>query len=67
MKKFFTMRMAKHLNKLPGDLVDALSLVTFKVKLDWFEQPDLVEDVPAHCRGDWTRGPSGSLPTQTIL
>ena len=19
------------------------------------EQPDLVEDVPAHCRGDWTR------------
>ena len=21
------------------------------------EQPDLVEDVPAHCRGGWTRWP----------
>ena len=31
------------------------------------EQPDLVEDVPAYCRGGWTRWPFLSLPTQTIL
>ena len=34
MKKFFTMRMVKHWDKLPGEVVDAPSLETFKVKLD---------------------------------
>ena len=32
-----------------------------------FEQPGLVEGVPAHGRGVVTRWPVTSLPTQTIL
>ena len=33
-KTFFTMRMVKHWNKLPREVVDAPSLETFKVRLD---------------------------------
>jgi len=33
-KIFFTMRMMKHWDKLPREVVDALSLETFKVRLD---------------------------------
>ena len=33
-KKFFTMRVVKHWNKLPGEVVDAPSLETFKAGLD---------------------------------
>ena len=33
-KKFFTVRMVRHWHRLPGDVVDALSLETFKVRLD---------------------------------
>jgi len=37
---------------LPREVVDAPSLETFKDRLDGaLEQPDLVEDVSAHCRG----------------
>ncbi|KAK4816702.1 hypothetical protein QYF61_020586, partial [Mycteria americana] len=32
-KKFFTMRMVKHWNRLPTELVDAPSLETFRVRL----------------------------------
>ena len=31
---FFTTRIVKHGNVLPGDVVDALSLEVFKVRLD---------------------------------
>lgn len=33
-KKFFTMRMVRHCKRLPRDIVDALSLVLLKVKLN---------------------------------
>ncbi|KFV44762.1 hypothetical protein N341_07515, partial [Tyto alba] len=32
-KKFFTMRVVKHLNKLPKEVVDAPSLEAFKFRL----------------------------------
>jgi len=33
-KKFFTMRMVKHWNRLPREAVDAPSLEVFKARLD---------------------------------
>ncbi|KFR12521.1 hypothetical protein N306_04601, partial [Opisthocomus hoazin] len=33
-KKFFTMRVVKHWNRLPGKVVDAPSLEVFKARLD---------------------------------
>jgi len=32
--KFFTVRVMKHWHRLPGDIVEALSLETFKTRLD---------------------------------
>ncbi|KFP16541.1 hypothetical protein Z169_14835, partial [Egretta garzetta] len=33
-KKFFTMKVVKHWNRLPGEVVEAPSLEAFKARLD---------------------------------
>ncbi|PKU35625.1 hypothetical protein llap_14069 [Limosa lapponica baueri] len=51
-KKFFTLRMVRHCNRFPREVVDAPSLG----QIGWgFEQPGLVGGVPAHGRGVGTR------------
>jgi len=51
-KKYFTLRVVKHWNRLPRDVVNAPSLETFRGQVGrGSEQPGLAEDVPAYCRG----------------
>jgi len=62
-EKFFAVRVVRHQTRLPREAVAAPSLAMFKARLG-LEQPDLVEDVPAHGRGLGTRRSFMSLPTQ---
>lgn len=45
------MKLVKNLNRLPREVVDAPSMEINMARLDGAEQPDLVEHIPAHCRG----------------
>jgi len=55
-KKFFTVSVVGHWNRLPRAVVDAPSLKVFQGQGGCgFEQPGLVEGVPAHGRGVGTR------------
>jgi len=49
--KIFTMRVVKCWNKFPGEVVKTPSLETCKARLDGAQQPGLIEDIPARCRG----------------
>ena len=47
------MKVMKHWNRLPREVVDVPSIEVFKGQVgQGSEQPDLLKDVPAHCRGD---------------
>lgn len=46
--KHFTMRVVRHLNRLPRETVDEPSLEVFKARLDSLKQEGLVERVPDH-------------------
>jgi len=52
-KKFFTLRVVRHWDRLPREAVDAPSV---QDQAGWgFEQPGLVEGAPTHDRGVGTR------------
>ena len=48
-KRFFTVRVVRHWNRLPSKVVNVPSLEAFKARLD--EALSLVKGVPAYSRG----------------
>ena len=64
-KKFSMIRVMKHWNRLLREAMDASSPGSAQGQAGWsFEQKDLVEHVPAHCK---VVGTTRSLPAQTVL
>ena len=59
------MRMVKHWNRLPSDVVDVPGDFQGQAGSDP-GQPDLSMDVPVHCRGVGPDGFYGFLRTQTV-
>jgi len=52
-KKFFTMRVVKHWNKLPREAVDAPSLEVFKARLDGALSNLLSGRCPCPWQAEW--------------
>ena len=57
-KKSSTVRVVRHWNRLPSDVVDVLSLETLKVRLDKALGSLLQLCCPCSLQGSWTRWPS---------
>jgi len=67
-KKFFTLRVLRHWHRLPRGLLRMPLSGSVQGQVGrGFEQPGLVEGVPAHGRGLGTRLSPRCLPTQTAL
>jgi len=62
-KKYFTVRVVRHWNRLPRVMTDAPSLETLKARLTTWSNCG----VPVHCRGAELDGLQMSLPTLRIL
>ena len=58
------MRVVRHWSRLPRDVVDALSLETFKVRLDQSLGNLMELWCPCSLQGSWTRWPS-EVPTNS--
>ena len=58
-KESLTVRVVRHWHRLPRDVVDALSLETFKVRLDQALGNLMWLWCPCSLQGSWTRWPPG--------
>jgi len=54
-KKFFTMRVVKHWNRLPREIVAAPSLAVFKARLDGSLSNLVSGRCPCSWQGDWNQ------------
>jgi len=66
-KKFFTARAVRHWHRLPREVVEALSLEIFNVRLDMALGNWWSCRCPCSLQGSRTRWHLGSLPAQVTL